>query len=150
MFYGIDISTKKLSIACINNAGVFFYDIESKHKDWLVRFYYLIHEFADYIKDHEEDSIYYVEDCPYVRDKQAYYKLTHIVAGLRIVLESKNHRVIHTNSWKKIAGVNSRGKSKEVKERVRNRCYELFDLPENLSQDSCDALLIAFAAKKEE
>jgi len=150
VFYGIDISTKKLSIACINNAGIFFYDIECNDKDWLVRFYVLMDDFADYIKDHDVNSIYYIEDVPYVRNKQSYYKLVHIIAGLRLILGNRKYRVIHTNSWKRIVGVSSRGKSKEVKERVRHKCYELFELPENLSQDSCDALLIAFAAKKEE
>ena len=153
VYFGIDVSTQKLSIACISGDTLDFNikELKASNKDWMRRFHVLQDKLQEYILSHEK-GFYAIEDVPYVINKQSYYKLTFVIAMCCSLLHMNHmeYKVIHTNTWKKIAEIKTVKKNrKEVKLLITQKAEEIFGAKVlGYSQDAIDALLIAYAGRK--
>ena len=149
MIVGIDISSFKLALGCIDNEGHSVVELKSSpKKNWVERFYFLYGKFQEYVRENLTiNDIVYIEEIPYVRNKKTFAMLTSFLAMCRLVLYAAGiqYHIIHHSTWKKTAEVKTyRLKSAEVKVEVAKRCKELFDIGDSVSQDGMDALLIAY------
>ena len=150
---GIDLSTTKISIVELNPETQEFRVVElaSKKKDWLTRCYELHDKFMGYVKSCQ-DGHFTIEEISYVVNKQSYYKLVTVLAMLRTVLyqNNKDYSVMHNSTWKRLAGVKTGAKRKEIKTKIKEHAIELYgDKVKRLNQDTVDALLIAVAGNEQ-
>lgn len=150
MYYGMDISSKKVAIAGYDGDGYFVHEIKAPTKyDWIARFHYLYDALSDYVAENiTEEDIVYVEDIPYVRNIKTLIILIHFVSMCRRIfyVAGITHYFISTNSYKSKTGVETYRKSREeVKKLSKERCKEIFGVDDSYNQDMIDALLIAYA-----
>ena len=148
MIVGIDISSKILAIACLDRDAFSMLELRSNKKTWIERWYDLHDKFTLYVEENLcSNNVVYIEDIPYVQNTKTLVILVYFIAMCCLVLHKYNikHQVVNNNTWKKEVGVPTfRRKRNEVKEDIRNRCIELFKVEKTMSQDSMDALLIAY------
>ena len=150
---GIDLSTTKISIVELNPETEEYKIVEltSKKSDWLTRLYELHDKFVDYVKFCQVGH-FTIEEISYVVNKQSYYKLVTVLAMLRTVLyqNNKDYAVMHNSTWKRLAGIKTGAKRKEIKDRIKQHAIGIFgEEVKELNQDMIDALLIAVAGNKQ-
>ena len=153
LLVGIDLSTTKISIVELNPETEEYNIIElvSKKSDWLARCYELHDKFVDYVKSCQA-GYFTIEEISYVVNKQSYYKLVTVLAMLRTVLyqNNKDYEVMHNSTWKRLAGIKTGAKRKEIKDRIKEHAIGIFgEEVKGLNQDTVDALLIAVAGNKQ-
>ena len=150
---GIDVSTKKISIATLYKKGFSVVELEApSSEDWEQRFVTLQKKFFSYVEDNlSSEDMVYIEIIPHAANTSILIKLTHFIVLCRYILLQFGipFEYVNNMTWKKNTGVKSKTRlSKDVKLGIRNRAVELFgDEVQSLSQDGADALLIAYYGK---
>jgi len=141
--YGIDISTSKIAVACLEDGGFDVIELRAKSRSWEARLAQLYPQFFEYVEAtiSPEDFVC-IEDIPMVQNRSAMMKLVHSLAMCRVVFI--HHGIdcfpVNVSSWKKAVV----GDGRADKDKVRTMARQIFGSKIGLlSQDSVDALMIA-------
>lgn len=144
---GIDISSNKIAIAILYKKKFNTVELSSRSKDWLSRLDELYEDFCIFVKSTiKEDDVVFIEDVPFVQNRQTYFRLTHFLAMCRTVLKIHGYECTYVNNstWKKTHSIKGKN-SKAQKISIRENAVKIFgeDSLKSLSQDAIDALMIA-------
>jgi Holliday junction resolvasome RuvABC endonuclease subunit len=141
--FGVDISTTKIAIAKLSKGDYSVIEFRSKSRSWETRLEQLYKDFFPYVAENvvTEDTVF-IEDVPYVQNRQAVIRLVHVQAMVRVVCIHHNIDIfgVNVSTWKK----DVIGDGRADKDKIRKMALKIFDNKlSRFSQDSVDALCIA-------
>lgn len=144
MLVGIDLSTKEITIARLYHDNSFNIDIcKADGKNWQLRYPVLYFQFSEILSKFVEPvQAAFIEDPPFVQNRQSFSKLTKVACICELAFMSFHITYFSVNNkvWKK----ELIGKGSASKEMIKNFAEMIWgDKIKSLSQDAIDALCLA-------
>lgn len=142
MILGIDCSSKVIAIAGIYKDGNFFTKVcTSTKKDWRSRYENLFKEFNEVFNNLTDVQAVFIEDVPFVQNRQSFAKLLRIVSVCEQSCIKNNipYFAVNNKTWK----AQLIGDGNVSKESIKNFALLSFgDIVNSLTGDEIDALCL--------